>query len=333
MWFEELFGFQESREAVYENIKVEGVVMTSKANGRMFRVGKFTMSSLEELRRDITYINYNQKISVEEVVGNVQDFHSQRKNAHAVFQVASQFNMLEMISPEITPEQGVTRYEMDRTQGPACAIACGPATVYRNYFVSLDGKVGQTAARQLNGLEAWERFFENAENHFWTTKNGYVFFTEEGLQHVTECIKALSNLEREDLKSQLKVGVHWNTQVTLVQNPHMVTQVFCSALPLGYTSNISTSKFETVAKLILEATYEATFLAGIKNFADSGDPQLYLTLVGGGVFGNPKEWIWEAIEKAIVKYQHIPLRIKIVSYGSSDLWLKQKIDQLCNNNF
>lgn len=38
----------------------------------------------------------------------------------AWFQVASQFNALEMPSPSVTPEQGVTAYVHDRTQGPAC---------------------------------------------------------------------------------------------------------------------------------------------------------------------------------------------------------------------
>ena len=46
----------------------------------------------------------------------------------ALFQVASQFNALEMISPTVTPEEGATRYEHDRTQGPACAMAAGAAT-------------------------------------------------------------------------------------------------------------------------------------------------------------------------------------------------------------
>ena len=48
--------------------------------------------------------------------------------------MASQFNLLEMTAPSITPEHGVARYQLDRTQGPACAIAAGAATIYRNYF-------------------------------------------------------------------------------------------------------------------------------------------------------------------------------------------------------
>lgn len=44
---------------------------------------------------------------------------------HAEFQVASQFNLLEMISPRIAPEQGVGIYAGDSTQGSAGAIAAG----------------------------------------------------------------------------------------------------------------------------------------------------------------------------------------------------------------
>ena len=78
--------------------------------------------------------------------------HQASEYSGALFQVASQFNALEMTGFEVTPEHGVTRYMHDRTQGPACAIAAGAATIYRNYFVPLAGGVGQTAQRQLNGL-------------------------------------------------------------------------------------------------------------------------------------------------------------------------------------
>ena len=43
-------------------------------------------------------------------------------NEGAVFQAASQFNTLEMINPNVSPEDGVENYIADRTQGPACAV-------------------------------------------------------------------------------------------------------------------------------------------------------------------------------------------------------------------
>eukprot|EP01045_Picozoa_sp_COSAG04_P042458 COSAG04_NODE_13423_length_606_cov_210.532544_1_plen_48_part_10 len=48
-----------------------------------------------------------------------------------MFQVASQFNCLEMVSPGDQPEAGITRYALDHTQGPVCAMACPAGTVYR----------------------------------------------------------------------------------------------------------------------------------------------------------------------------------------------------------
>ena len=66
--------------------------------------------------------------------------------------LTSQFNMLEMVGPGVTPEDGVARYAYDRTQGPACAIAAGAATIYRNYLAPVAGGIGQTADRQIDGL-------------------------------------------------------------------------------------------------------------------------------------------------------------------------------------
>ena len=73
-------------------------------------------------------------------------------------QVASGFNCLEFVSEDSCPEDGITCYELDRTQGPACAISCAPATLYRNYFVPVPCgaerfQAGQTSDYMLNGLD------------------------------------------------------------------------------------------------------------------------------------------------------------------------------------
>jgi hypothetical protein len=49
------------------------------------------------------------------VTGDVRHMHKSPENAGALFQVASQFNMLEMTGPEVTPEHGVTIYQYDGT--------------------------------------------------------------------------------------------------------------------------------------------------------------------------------------------------------------------------
>ncbi|KAG5498219.1 hypothetical protein JIQ42_03023 [Leishmania sp. Namibia] len=67
------------------------------------------------------------------VTGDAGQMH--RSITDGFFQVASQFNLLEFASCEVTPEHGVRHYVYDRTQGPACALACMGGTVYRNYLL------------------------------------------------------------------------------------------------------------------------------------------------------------------------------------------------------
>ncbi len=92
------------------------------------------------------------RIKISVVTGDVRHMHQFPENAGALIQVASQFNLLEMTGPEVTPENGVTIYQYDHTQGPACAIAASAATIYRNYFAPVAGSEGQTEDRQFDGL-------------------------------------------------------------------------------------------------------------------------------------------------------------------------------------
>src|ERR1700730_13488352 len=122
-------------------------------NGKSFGIGELELVPLQALRERVKSdggLPGRLKVSV--VTGDVRRMHQLPGNAGALFQVASQFNLLEMVSPSVTPEQGVTRYQNDLTQGPACAIAAGAATIYRNYFVPVGGGYGQTAERQIDGL-------------------------------------------------------------------------------------------------------------------------------------------------------------------------------------
>jgi hypothetical protein len=131
-----------------------------------------------------------------------------------LFQVASQFNLLEMTGPDVTPEHGVTRYAFDRTQGPACAIAAGAATIYRNYCAPVDGHVGQTQDRQIDCLRDLGAALRNEDNSLWTMRNGYALCTESGLASIARTIDAMSVAEQDSLRDRLRVGLHWDVEVT-----------------------------------------------------------------------------------------------------------------------
>jgi hypothetical protein len=129
------------------------------------------------------------RLKVGIVIGDVRHMHRLPENAGALFQVASQFNLLEMTGPEVTPEDGVTRYKDDHTQGPACAIAAGAATIYRNYFAKVGGCDGQTKDRQFDGLADLGEALGEALNQpvaaLWKMRNGYALCTRAGLDAIT----------------------------------------------------------------------------------------------------------------------------------------------------
>ena len=325
-WFEKLMGFEEiSPENVRKNIETDGEHMISKVNGKSYRFGKLEVSTLSSLRSKIDPEDLEGRISLSETVGNVSRLHCSPENNSAVFQAASQFNLLEMVHPGVTPEQGVGIYENDPTQGPACAIACGAGTVFRNYFVPLNGKIGQTANNQINCLSLFGDFFDNEKFRIWDMRNGYCYPHAEGLERINSQIAEMDDQEREKLKSRLQVGILWNAEVTNANPNQIVSQVYCSALPIGYVSNIPIKHWESFARIILEATYEATFYAALINLQNGGSNRLFLTLVGGGVFGNKTEWILDAIKISVLKFKNTDLDVRIVSYGQSNEMVRKMI--------
>src|SRR5258705_13913507 len=153
-WFEKITGFRETD--YYDTrakLKVEGRQLQSLINGKSYGIGELELVSLQALRERVKSADdLPGRIKIRVVTGDVRHMHQLPENAGALFQVASQFNLLEMTGPDVTPENGVTIYEHDHTQGPACAIAAGAATIYRNYFAKVGDAEGQTEKRQLDGL-------------------------------------------------------------------------------------------------------------------------------------------------------------------------------------
>jgi len=73
---------------------------------------------------------------------------------------------------------------------------------------------------------------------------------------------------------------------------------------------------ESLATLILEATYEATLWAAVLNAADSSCDTVYLTRVGGGAFGNDDDWIDAAMRRALAAIRAFALDVRLVSLGA-----------------
>jgi hypothetical protein len=110
--------------------------------------------------------------------------------------------------------------------------------------------------------------------------------------------------------------------VTLEGCTHSVSQAYCSAVPVAY-SGLDAKLWEPFARLVLEATYEATFAVATLNAMKTGNSLLYLTLVGGGAFGNQPAWILDAIRRAVNLYNMACLDVRIVSYRQSNLQVRE----------
>ena len=295
--------------------------MRSLVNGKTYGIGELELASLADLRsrlRSEKGPSAPTKVGI--IVGDVRQMHHQPENACALFQVASQFNLLEMASPRVTPEHGVTRYEHDHTQGPACAIACGAATIYRNYFALVDGRPGQTETRQFDGLRevgvALGRATGRVVGALWQMKNGYALCSRAGLDAITQHLSTLGNDDLDTLRGRLCIGLQRNVEVTDAprERHRSVSQAFCSALPIAYTS-VEPRHWGPFATLLLEAAYEATLLAGVLNARRGASKSVFLTQLGGGAFGNRDEWIHTAMQRALKAVSDFGLDVKLVSYG------------------
>ena len=325
-WFERLTGFrEESPQQVRSNLVVEDGELRSLVNNKTFVAGRLEIPSLGELRQRIQDTGKTGKLSLREIVADVQSLHTDPANAGALFQVASQFNLLEMVSPNRTPEQGVGIYSRDRTQGPACAAACGAGTIYRNYFVPTNGQIGQSTANQIDCLSDLATAWENSQNRLWQMKNGYALASYKGLTAISQRLQAASEEERDEFAKLLRIGIQWQTQVTLKDCQHKVSQIYCSALPVAY-SPLPAKLWSGFAKLILEAAYETTICTAILNAQINGDNRLFLTLLGGGAFGNETSWIIDSIARALRLYQNIDLDVAVVSYGASKPFVRELIE-------
>lgn len=323
-WFERVTGFKEQGyEATHARLRVVDGHLVNEANGRRFGVGRLELPTLADLRARVAgkaAVGKGHRVSC--VTADVRELLRSADNAGAVFQVASQFNLLEMTAPSVSPEDGVTRYRHDPTQGPACAIAAGAATIYRNYLMPCGDGMGQTRTRQTDTLAplgaALAQALARPVHSLWTLRNGYALCSPDGLAAIGKLLRGLGEDGRDALRSLLAVGLHHDVQVTEAGAPEglTVTQVFCSALPVAYTT-LPPAQWEPFARLVLEAAYEATLLAAATTRQSGGPGRVFVTSLGGGAFGNDVRWIDDAIEYALGRTARLGLDVRFVSHGST----------------
>ena len=83
--------------------------------------------------------------------------------------------------------------------------------------------------------------------------NGYALATERGLVEISNRLREASESELDRLRQLVRVGIQWNTQVTLNDCVHHVSQVYGPALPVDYCEH-PRSLWTEFARLVLEAS-------------------------------------------------------------------------------
>jgi hypothetical protein len=211
-------------------------------------------------------------------------------------------------------------------------MAAGAATIYRNYCVPVDGKAGQTADRQLNGLAQMGTALSSQlglpVSSLWKMWNGYALCTETGLSAIEQLLNDCGDDLRDSLRGKLAIGLHRDVQVTdALDGPRRhVSQAFCSALPVTAT-HIPRAQWAAFARLVLDAAYEATMLAAAEQSGAGKSNIVLLTRVGGSAFGNANEWIDDAITRSLAIVEHAGLDIRLVSFGTIHRSMQKIADQ------
>ena len=115
------------------------------------------------------------------------------------------------------------------------------------------------------------------------------------------------------LEASFKNKFECKVQILGPGRGQLLSQAFCSALPVSYNRHGAPHAWERFATLVLEAAYEATLLAALECPVRGGRPRVYLTLLGGGAFGNQREWILRAIRRALELHRNSELQVSLVS--------------------
>lgn len=275
---------------------------TLTAAGRSFQAGRFETPTLGALRRRAAEARARSgapeaslRFWVLDGASPATDIGALQGSAPpgALFQVASQFNCLEAPGACMVD---VADYFHDPTQGPRASISAFPGTLLRHYAAPGEGGarfVQREGGPQLNLLEA------ACAEGVARVVSGYL--TSANIADPTRFAEALTS--RFD---ELRVGVHdevevvfggdWDTAVSASPR-RTIAQVFTSSVAAGGYGKLDLRDpaFATIVQQLQRAAHEGTLLAA----ASLGKSYVLLTLIGGGVFGNPVPVVWASILRAV----------------------------------
>lgn len=281
-------------------------------NGTTLQSGTFhrpTLRSLLDDARDAkrTMASYalQLKIIVGEDVGesiltrDVVSLHDAQHRTIPLWQVASQFNALEMISPQVSYKDGILDYVNDATQGPRAALACAPGTLVRNLYYPDTNAVYKMGLRIKNGYLLYEKRPELVHDR-WVSEDLIVPYMENTGVY----------------------GIHYNAQNRAWykhETSNVVHQVFTSAIPMNMYGNGGDAQVqEEVARNAIYAAYVGVLALSLK-LEPFNDPIVHLTLLGSGSFGVPVKVVMEEMIHALRVFARHPIQVRVHVYDRNNV--------------
>lgn len=254
-------------------------------------IGEFKTIKLSELKELVGNSNNTDlqicplKVETGVDIGVLQS--NLKTEDRALVQVASNFNCLEVPSKYVLPNCGylVENAHTDSTQGPGACFGPLAGYLYRAHFY----KGGQTGLKQVNLLR-------DVDKYFGIPINGKLVLNgdEESINNIN------------DIAQQVEVGLHTNVAIIYRRDKYgmnyeldepypMIDQIFSASINLNdYGKKTCKDNLIKINRTLLRTAYESAYLVAIYRKRKI----LYLTLVGGGVFGNPIHLILEEIIRA-----------------------------------
>ena len=164
-------------------------------------------------------------------------------------------------------------------------------------------------------------------------RNGYALCSRAGLDAIAHFLDKAGPEAADALRARLAIGVQSDVEATEAETEPrpLVSQAFCSALPVAYTG-IAQAHWRPFATLVLEAAYEATMLAAVLNNGRGASDKVLLTQLGGGAFGNDESWILSAMRRALEAVSGCDLDVTIVSYAAPSSALRGFVESLTNRD-
>ena len=275
--------------------------LQNRSSGRSYQTGRFRVVTLRQLRAETQGQRGSQpgKFSVFFASQPSRESHYRRidvgalqadpQNQRALFQVASNFNALELCSPSDKYQmEHLEQYIFDNTQGPNASISAAAALVLRHYYAF---------AAEGVPIDEWPQKFSGRQLELLgqtglPVKNGYLVLTPETVTKELDPQDVAVCLHEE---AEVTFGLVRQDEHEVVQRPQFVDQVFTATVDLaGANAKLAQShpqELERIGRALLRAAYEGTLRCAQLR----GNKQVFLTLIGGGVFANPPKWISDTL--------------------------------------